>query len=457
MQIGNRMKLRLFILLGILLTGTSLLDARKVISDKILDNGLHVIVIQNHTVPLATIGIVFKYGSSVESPDNNGLSHLFTHMLFRSNHLYPTQEDYLNRIRELGILTGGGAREEWVFFFGTLSSDSIESGLEFVSESVQYPMFTEEVLQYGKQSATSELEEVMANPLYELDKGVANHLWGQYYINRKNFLGNREVINAATIEQIRLVKEQYIIPNNAALLIAGDVKPSRIYKMARDMFSDWQSGSDPADINPVPPVPPLMSNKDTVVTQPVNNIVLNFAWQGPAIDEDVKGTFAADVFSFIVGQKTSEFQKNLVESGLALHADVFYYSQKWNGPIFIRVTCRPQKFWEVHQALDQEVKRFVEPDYFTDGQLENAKTMLEVSAVYQRDKASKEIHSVSFWWAVAGLEYYRSYMDNLRAVSREDIINYVNRYLLDKPHVIGAMMSRDVQRQLKVVEGSLLP
>lgn len=451
------MKLRLFIFMAIMLTATSFLHARKVISDKILDNGLHVIVIENHTVPLATVAVVFKYGSFVESADDNGLAHLLTHMLFQSNRLYPTQEEYLNRVRELGAWIGGDAREEWVYFFGTIAADSLESGLEFVSESVQYPMFTDEVLQYGKQSVLSELEEIMADPRYELEKGVSSHLWGKYYFDRKNVFGKRDIVNAATFAQIRLAQEQYIIPNNSALLIAGDVKPRQVFKIARDMFSDWQAGSDPANISPVPPVPPLMANQDTIIKQPVSNVELSLAWQGPGVNEDVKGTFAADVFSFIMGQRTSEFQRNLVGSGLALHADVFYYTQKWNGPIYIRLTCRPQRFWELKQAVNAEIQRFAEPGYFTDEQLENAKTMLEVNAVYQRDKASKEIHSVGFWWAVTGLEYYISYLDNLRAVSREDIVHYVNRYILDKPHVTGALMSREVQRQLNAVEGSLLP
>ncbi|MFC1619316.1 M16 family metallopeptidase [Candidatus Neomarinimicrobiota bacterium] len=465
------MKLRLFIIIGFLLTSASFLHARKVISDKILDNGLHVVVVENHTVPLATIAVVFKYGSFVENAENNGLAHLLTHMLFQSqrnipilparlrqsNRLYPTQEAYLNRLQELGALTAGGAREEWVYFVGTLAADSLESGLEYVSESVQYPMFTDEVLQYGKQSVLSELEEIMANPKYELDKGISNHLWGKYYFSRKNYFGKREVVDTATIEQIRLAQEQYIVPNNAALLIAGDVKPRQVFKIARDMFSDWQAGADPANISSIPPVPPLMANQDTIVTQPVNNVELLLAWQGPGVNDDVKGTFAADVFSFIMGQQTSEFQRNLVGSGLALHAEVFYYTQKWNGPIYIRLMCRPQKFWDLYRAVNAEIQHFTTTDYFTDKQLENAKTMLEVNAVYQRDEASKEIHSVGFWWAVTGLEYYRSYLDNLRAVSREDIDNYVNRYILDRPHVTGALMSREVKRQLNAGEGSLLP
>ncbi|MBA7698374.1 hypothetical protein ES703_107051 [subsurface metagenome] len=179
------------------------------------------------------------------------------------------------------------------------------------------------------------------------------------------------------------------------------------------------------------------------------------AWYGPSVLADVKGTFAADVFSFILNQRTSALQKNLVDSGIALRVDVLYFTQKHIGPIFISVTCRPQKFWEAYQALRDEIEKFDDTDYFTDEQIANAKTLLEVDAVFKGDKASVLVHEVAFWWAVAGLDYYRDYLDNLRAVSREDLLNYVHRYIISQPHVAAAMVNRQTRQQLQVLEGRL--
>jgi len=179
------------------------------------------------------------------------------------------------------------------------------------------------------------------------------------------------------------------------------------------------------------------------------------AWHGPSVMADVKGTFAADVLSFILNQRTSELQKNLVDSGIALRVDVFYFTQKHIGPIFISVTCRPEKFWEAHQALQDEIDKFDDSGYFTDKQLDNAKTLLEVDAIFRGDKASVLIQEVAFWWAGAGLDYYRAYLDNLRAVNREDILDYLQRYIIGQPCVTAAMVNRQTRQQLQVQEGRL--
>ncbi|MEE9162768.1 MAG: hypothetical protein V3U35_07325, partial [Candidatus Neomarinimicrobiota bacterium] len=99
--------------------------------------------------------------------------------------------------------------------------------------------------------------------------------------------------------------------------------------------------------------------------------------------------------------------------------------------------------------------KLADPGYFTNEQLKTAKTLLEVDAIYKHDKASTFIHEVGFWWAVAGLDYYRDYLDNLRAVSREDIVNYVNRYIIGQPQVTATMLSREAQQQFNIVDGSL--
>jgi zinc protease len=426
------------------------------LTSKILANGLEVIVVENHTVPLATIGLVFKNGSFTETQAENGLTHLHTHMLFKANQAYPAHEAYLERIRELGAVTSGHCREEWVIFKATLPTDSLASGLEFAAHSVQYPIFTGDRLALEKQAVRDELVREAANPSYHLVVARRSKLWGQN-LSRKDYLGSPRVIASATLEQIRLIHERYVIPNNTALLVAGDVDPGKVIRLVKDFFGDWESGTDPASINPIPPIIPLESSGDTVVVQPVNTAEIVIAWHGPSVGVDVKGTFAADVFSLILGQKTSEFQKNLVESGLALSTNQIYFTQKYVGPISISVKCRPQKFWETYQALEAEIEKFDDTDYFTDDQLATAKTLLEVNAVYKGDKASSHIEEIGFWWAVAGLEYYRDYLDNLRSVTRDDVLDYVRRHIIGQSHITAVMVNRETRRNMKVVDGRLVP
>ncbi|UCH62782.1 MAG: insulinase family protein [Fidelibacterota bacterium] len=448
------MKVHSRLLPFLILAAVTFTLAGDALSTKVLDNGLQVIVVENHTVPLVTIEVVLRNGSFTETPEKDGLTNLHAHMFFKANKTFPTREACLERTRELGIVSGIRSGEEWEAFYLTLPVDSLKQGLDFMSESIQNPIFSNEALGREKQVILNEIDREAANPSYHRSNAVRAKLWGQN-VSRKNYLGNRSVIRSASLEQVRLIQKHYVIPNNASLLVSGDVRPREVFSLAEDLFGSWEAGPDPSRASPVPPYMPLEASLDTVVVQPINNAQIVMAWHGPSVMADVKGTFAADVFSFILNQRTSVLQKNLMDSGIALEVEVYYLTQKHIGPIFITVTCRPQKFWEAYQALQDEIEKFDDTDYFTDEQLTNAKTLLEVAEVFKGDKASALVREVAFWWAVAGLDYYRDYLDNLRAVSRDDILDYVRRYIIGQPHVVAAMMNRQTRQQLQVLEGRL--
>src|SRR5690349_22559403 len=97
-----------------------------------LDNGLEVVVIENHKVPLATIEIAVKNGAYTEGPEYSGLSHLFEHMFFKANKDYPDQEKLIHRIKELGAIFNGTTGDERVNYFFTFDKDSLNAGMKLL-------------------------------------------------------------------------------------------------------------------------------------------------------------------------------------------------------------------------------------------------------------------------------------------------------------------------------------
>lgn len=85
-----------------------------------LDNGLEVVVIENHKVPLATIEIAVKNGAYTEGPEYSGLSHLFEHMFFKANKDYPDQEKFIARTEELGMIWNGTTGDERVNYLSLI-------------------------------------------------------------------------------------------------------------------------------------------------------------------------------------------------------------------------------------------------------------------------------------------------------------------------------------------------
>jgi len=452
MRQGNKFSFSIIIMLCSLLP----LNAGSKIHSKVLHNGLEVIVIEDHIVPLVTIEIAVKNGAFVETPEYDGLAHLYEHMFFKANAKIPDQEAFLERSRELGMAWNAETREERVNYYFTLPVDSVRAGMEFMKNALRFPLFKQEELERERPVVITEYDRNESNPYFHFERAISKKLWYKYY-SRKNVIGDRKVILSATTEKMQNLKDRYYIPNNSALLLSGDITAEQGYTLAEEFFGDWPAGDDPFEKWPVPDHPPLEKSEAVIVQKPVNVSVVQFMLHGPKAGEDVKDTFAADVLILILQQKNSKFQKNLVDSGIALESTIFYYTQNNTGPISARIVCTPDKIIQARDALWAEIQKLTEPDYYTNEQLETSKTRLEVQEFFTREKPSAFSHTVSYWWSVTGLEYYRNYIENLRQVSRADINNYVNKYIKDKPMIMGVIMPEETYNNLNLIDEEYLP
>ncbi len=121
--------------------------AQESIASHILDNGLEVIVIENQAVPLVTIELDVKNGAYTETPEYDGLSHLYEHMFFKANHVIPSQERYLQRLRQLGAAWNGTTSAERVNYDITVGTDSLLPGMQFMEDAIRFPLFLQDELE----------------------------------------------------------------------------------------------------------------------------------------------------------------------------------------------------------------------------------------------------------------------------------------------------------------------
>ena len=427
---------------------------RDVVHTETLDNGLDVVVLPDQSVPIVTIELALRHGAFAEAEEYDGLAHLYEHMFFKGNEQIPSQTEYMERIRELGMVFNGTTGTERVNYFFTLPSDNLYEGLEFMYHATTSPLFDEEEFEQEKEVIYGEADRAMSNPHYWLRRAIAEHLWYEHP-HRKHPLGDMEVIAEASVDQMEWVQDTYYVPNNAVLLVAGDVEVDDAVAYVEEHFGGWERGDDPFEVEPVPEHPPLEETSVTMVDQPVTDATFQFAWHGPSVDEDPEATHAADVLLYILRQSGSQFQQNLVQSRLALSASKSYYTQRHIGPISVTVRTGPDNLRDAIRETLREVYQLADPDYFTDEELEAAKTILTVNEIYNREKTSDFIHSLSFWWAVSGLDYYLDFNEDIRGVTQEDIADYVEEYILDEHFVLGVMLSEEQREQLELTEEEL--
>lgn len=417
---------------------------------KTLPDGLQVLVIEDHSVPLVTIEIAVKNGSYTESPEFNGLSHLYEHMFFKANKDYPNQEAFMDRIKELGISFNGTTGTERVNYFFTLPKFNLKKGLQFMNSAIQFPKFDTAEMRKENVVVDGEFQRNESNPYFALSDTMNHHLWGDLY-SRKNIIGNHEVILTATPAKMETIKNKYYWPNNSLLTVAGDVNHVDAFKQVENIIGTWKpSGFDPFKKYPIPEFKPL-EKTDYFIVQSDNIRVpmILFNWMGPDTHNDVKSTYAADVFSTILSQNSSKLSKALSESGLSLQTQFNYFTQKYVGPISLMTIPNPAKVKECFEEMKNQVNQMDDDDYFTDEQLATAKRQLEINDVRGKEITSNYVHTVSFWWASASLDYYFNYINNVKKVTRADIRDYVRKYIKGKPYCAGLLVSPQMDEQLK--------
>jgi zinc protease len=458
--------------------------------NKTLRNGLEVIVLPDASLPIVTVELAVRNGSFTEPPELNGLSHLYEHMFFRTNmatllmhcenlilrggtnpicdkpmSMRPQigNVSYLRNIDRLGIAYNGTTREEVVNYYFTTTSPYLSTAIRIINDAARYPLFDEQEFENEKRVVIGELERNEANPFAVLFRSMNDRLFYKHP-TRKNPGGTRETVAAATTAQMRQIQSRYYFPNNAALVVAGDAKPDEVFKLAEQILGSWEPRKvDPFKEFPLVEHPPLEKNEGVIVekhtggeeTGDDENIFILIGWHGPSIGKDDDSTYAADVFSYILSQPDHRFQRNLVDSGLASAASINYYTQRNVGPISVFLMTTPDKAQAALKAAYDEIALFTDPKYYTDEELENSKNILEANDLFEREKPSEYAHTLGFWWSSTGIDYFRDYHKNLRAVSRENINRYVKQYIQGKPRVGVALMSPAVRSKSKLTEKDL--
>lgn len=459
--------------------------------NKTLPNGLEVIVLPDSSVPLVTVELAVRNGSFTEPPELNGLSHLYEHMFFKSNQailllqcdylmatgrtsnrcgdaaaLRPRIGDvsYLRDIGNLGISYNGSTREEVVNYYYTTTSPYLATAVRVINDAVRYPLFDENEFENEKRIVIGEVDRNEANPYFYLNRALMDKLFYKYP-TRKNALGSRESILSATTDKMRLIQSRYYVPNNAAVIVTGDVKADEVFALVEKIMGSWERRAvDPFKEFPLVEHPPLAKSEAVIIEKNTGeenqsteqNVFIQIGWHGPSIGKDDKATYAADVFSYILTQPDSRFQRKLVDTGVASAVSIGYYTQRNVGPIQVFLVTTPEKAKAALKAVYAEIAQFASPTYFTNDELEASKTILESSDLFDREKPSEYAHTLGFWWSSTGIDYFRGYQKSLHAVSRADINDYVKNYIIGKPHVAIALMSPDAKRAAALTEADLI-
>jgi zinc protease len=430
-------------------------ELAKIIQRRVLPNGLEVIVVENHGVPLATVEIDVKNGSFTQSPQYEGLAHMYEHMFFRADSTFPEPNQFWDRASDLGAVFNGTTAEERVNYYMTVPQEKLSDGIHLLAAALKAPLFRKDELDRERQVVIGEYDRNESSPFFALTRQMDAKLYPGNF-SRKDVIGDRQIVSTTTPEKMRTIQKKYYVPNNSAVIVAGDVNPSTVFSLVERELGQWSRGDDPFVADPIPPIPALQKSEGVVVEAPVGAVTVQVQWQGPSVGQDPKSTYAADVFSDVLNDPRSQFQQKLVDSGLWQAVGVNYYTLNHTGPITISGQTSPEQLREALRTLYGEIAKFDKPDYFTSEELEAVKAHRAVTSAFDRERASGFAHTLGFWWSVASLEYYMGYVDNMAQQSLDDLRAYARKYIVGKPHIAGVLIAPDARQSLNLTAGELV-
>jgi zinc protease len=430
-------------------------ELAKIIQRKVLPNGLEVIVVENHGVPLATVEIDVKNGSFTQSPQYEGLAHMYEHMFFRADSTFPEPNQFWDRASDLGAVFNGTTAEERVNYYMTVPQEKLGDAIHLLAAALRAPLFRRDELERERQVVIGEYDRNESSPFFALSRQMDAKLYPGNF-SRKDIIGDRQVILTTTPEKMRTIQKKYYVPNNSAVIVAGDVNPATVFSLVERDLGQWGRGEDPFTVDPIPAIPPLQTSEGVIVEAPVGAVSIQVQWQGPSVGQDPKSTYAADVFSDVLNDPQSQFQQKLVDSGLWQAVGVNYYTLNHTGPITISGQTSPEQLRDALSALYGEIAKFDKPGYFTSEELDAVKAHRAVTSAFDRERASGFAHTLGFWWSVASLEYYMGYVDNMAQQTLEDLRAYARRYIVGKPHIAGVLIAPDARQTLKLAPSELV-
>jgi zinc protease len=430
-------------------------ELEKIIQRKVLANGLEVIVVENHGVPLATIEIDVKNGSFTQTPEYEGLAHMYEHMFFKANSKYAEPNQFWDRASDLGAVFNGTTDVERVNYYMTVPSEKLADAVQLLASAIRTPLFRRDELERERQVVIGEYDRNESSPFFALNREMDKKLFPGNY-SRKNTIGDRQIVLTTTPEKMRIIQKKYYVPNNSVLIVAGDVNPATVFELAQRELGSWSQGPDPFLTDPIPPIPPLQKSEGVIVEAPVSAVSVLVQWQGPSVGEDPKSTYAADVFSDVLNDPRSQFQQRLVDSGLWQAAGVNYWTLNHTGPITISGQTSPEQLREALAALYAEIAKFDTPGYFGADELEDVKAHRAVTSAFDRERASGFAHTLGFWWSVASLEYYMGYVDYMAQQTIDDLRAYARRYIVGKPHITGVLIAPEARLSLNLAPEELV-
>jgi predicted Zn-dependent peptidase len=420
---------KFFLMFSVVLLSNTILNAQQVdFTEYDLDNGMHVILHQDNTAPVVTTAVMYHVGAKDENPERTGFAHFFEHLLFEGTANIPRGE-WFTIVTSNGGSNNANTTDDRTYYYEIFPSNSLELGLWMESERLLHPVINQIGVDTQNEVVKEEKRLRVDNQPYGNILAEIKKLIFKKHPYKGTTIGEMEHLDAATLEEFQEFNKKFYVPNNAVLVVAGDINIEKTKSMIEAYFGPIPKGKDIERNFP----------KEDPVSQDVIAIAYDANIQIPAIigayrtpsNKDRDTYVLSMISSYLSGGKSSVLYRKLVDDQKqALAVQAVNISQEDYGTYALfALPLGDVKLMTLINEIDEEIE-ILKTDLISERQYQKLQNQFENSFVNSNSSISGIANSLARYYMLYGdVNLINNEIDIYRSITREEIRDVANKYL----------------------------
>ncbi len=429
------MKKCLFFLTAFVLAGFTVSAQEVKFEEYDLDNGMHVILHQDNSAPVVTTSVMYHVGAKDENPERTGFAHFFEHLLFEGTKNIDRGE-WFTIVSSNGGSNNANTTDDRTYYYEVFPSNNVELGLWMESERLLHPIIN----QIGVDTQNEVVKE-------EKRLRVDNAPYGHFleYVKQEMFkkhpykgttIGKMSHLDAATLEEFQAFNKKFYVPNNAVLVVAGDINVPSVKKMIQDYFGTIPKGKDIVRNLPKEnPITEAISAKGYDANIQIPAVVA--AYRTPSFKD--RDSYVLNMISnYLSSGKSSKLYKKIVdEKKMALQVGAFNVSQEDYGLyLLFGLPLGDVKLNDIISEIDEEIVK-LQNELISEKDYQKLQNKFENQFVNSNSSISGIANSLARYYMLYGdTNLINNEIDIYKSITREDIQEVAKKYLNSNQRLI---------------------
>jgi zinc protease len=429
--------------------GTSLALAAPAVHEYQLDNGLKLIVKEDHRAPVMVSQVWYKVGSSYEYDGITGVSHVLEHMMFKGTKAYPAGE-FSRIISQNGGSENAFTSQDYTAYFQTMEKSRLEVSFKLEADRMRNLVLPEDEF-------LKEVRVVMEERRMRTEDNPQALTWEQFnataYISspyRIPVIGWMDDLESMHIDDLRDWYRQWYAPNNATVVVAGDVDPDEVLRLARRYFGPLRQ----SDIEPAKPRREVtqLGIKRVQVKAPAELPYLMMGYKAPVVltvdKEQGWEPYALEVLAGVLdGGNGARLASELVRGkAIATSAGAGYDAHDRMQSLFLLsgTPSRGHTVAELEAALREQLQKLKE-EPVKKAELDRVKAQMRAKKVYEQDSVFYQAMQIGVLETIGlGWREAEHYHQQIQAVTPEQVMEVAKKYLLDDRLTVAELVPQPI-------------